>query len=124
MIYKGTELKLVRGSLSIAYHRNKDVRHIPYTNINRVFNKGQEATEIDCEIISFSQAEKRSVEYLLNQTTPGDLEVDDRKFKQVVVRDVIDSRPAVAGYQVWIHRVLFVALSPTPLDRNTEGALW
>ncbi|SDM21135.1 hypothetical protein [Halarsenatibacter silvermanii] len=124
MIYKNMDMKIVRGSLSITYRRKKEVRHIPYTDSSRVINKGSEATEINCEIVSFSQAEKRSIEYILNENAPGDLIVDDRKFRQVVVRDIIDSRPAIPGYGIWIHRVLFVALSPTPVDRNTEGALW
>ena len=124
MIYGTTFFDTVQGSTSITTQKQQEARHIPYTNINIVINKGQFPTTISTTILATTEEEKNKLMAILNTETHEKLYIGDFYYQDVVPGESANPVPLRTDHkEKWTINATFIALDPVPYNTEPEEAL-
>jgi len=119
MIYKGQNLKVLIGTLSILTQKLQGVIHYPYTNRSVKVNKGRQSTIITATIRAESIQEKNDINITLDSNGEGKLSFIDYYYKRVIVGSLGTFKPIDPAKTAWRVDIELIALDPIKYDTET-----
>ncbi|MFW6381085.1 MAG: hypothetical protein ACOCZ3_00955 [Bacillota bacterium] len=123
--YYGIDLVTKRGSTFISLQQDREIIHIPFTNVNEKIDRGRKPAVITTTIITMSEGETNDILVLLNSDITGSLQVGHKLFKRVISAGENTPSPQKRDKKdVWHLKATFMALDPIPYDAETGEAIY